>query len=186
MIRLTLAAVALIAVVGTPTARGQNPDETQRLKDRIELLETKLKLAEKEIESLKSELKLAKRSSEKPAASVSKQPSLSDLLVDGAVFKYRAKFVTGDRHEGGGTITIDSREGNTFRGTRTGGSDKGVINTYKFKGTIRGNRATVETLNAPINVRVNWELRKDGSSIATEGVMPGGGLVRGSLTPEDK
>lgn len=60
MTRFALSAVALIVAAGMPV-RGDDLDETKRLKERIELLAGKLKNAEKEIELLKKELELAKK-----------------------------------------------------------------------------------------------------------------------------
>ena len=55
MVRYTMLAVALLALTGASNARAQDTDETKRLKDKIELLETKLKLAERDIQDLKKE-----------------------------------------------------------------------------------------------------------------------------------
>lgn len=61
MARFMLVPVVLFLLASGPAVRGQDTNETKRLKERVELLETKLKLAEKENELLKKELEAFKK-----------------------------------------------------------------------------------------------------------------------------
>jgi hypothetical protein len=95
--------------------RGQDSDEVKRLKERNELLETKLKLAELQIENLKKDiedLKAHKPSTEKEGT----KKSLSDLLTEGKVLSGTVQSTKGNRVGGEMTLTITSRDKRKIKG----------------------------------------------------------------------
>lgn len=139
-------------------------DEIAQLtKDRLVLENEKANL-EKEVAQLKS------GGAKKPA---SKEPTLSDLFVVGAVFTGKSEVVAGlDRgNTGSGTMTITARDGDSFSATNVYFLDKDKsTGTAELKGTIIGpNKAKWNRQDGPVANEVQAMLRKDGMYIDTIG-----------------
>lgn len=187
MARFTMLAVALFTLAVETSARGQDSDQVKLLKKEIETLQAKLETANLKIEKLQADLDKARKGEAKPAAAAGKQVAIGDLLPEGATLSNLYQFQTGDRHKGSGTLTIASRDGDSFTGTLVGGTDGKPAKTAEVKGKIRGmTTVTIRSVNLPTDWEVTGTLRKDGSCIEWSGNMPGSGSVKGTLTPAKK
>ena len=188
MIRFTMLAVALLTLVGASSARGQDTDEVTRLKEKIELLQAKLETAALKIEKLEKELALTTKGGEKPVAAAKATP-LSDILVAGAVLSNKSEHTAGPFRgaTGKGTLTITSREGNSFKGTTTWVSDQDKSSgSGEIAGTISGNSATWKAVDNPVQNEVKGTLRADGSYIDAIGKNAKGTVIKVTLKVEKK
>ncbi len=102
-----------VVLLSGANVRGQDSDEVKRLKERNELLETKLKLAELQLDQLKKEVEQLKAKTPGGEKDVTKKQSLSDLLPEG-------KNITGTMvsaqtgKDGTVTFSITDRDGKKF------------------------------------------------------------------------
>ncbi len=187
MIRFTMLAVALLTLVGASSARGQDTDEVTRLKEKIELLQAKLETAALKIEKLEKELALTTKGGEKSAAA--KATPLSDILVAGAELSSKSEHTAGPFRggTGKGTLTITSREGNSFKGTTTWVNDQDKSSgSGEIAGTISGNSATWKAVDNPVQNEVKGTLRADGSYIDAIAKNAKGTIIKVTLKVEKK
>src|SRR5262245_39966832 len=117
---VVLAVVLLVAFVA-PGASGQDTEEVKRLKDRVAILEAKVKRAEAENAQLKQEVAQLKAAAK-------------DGFAKGAVFD--------GRRQSGGKVThtlkleVTSRQGASFKGVLSLSSTGGAgVRTVKVDGT---------------------------------------------------
>lgn len=145
MIRSILLATGFFVAAGVSHVRGQNADEVSRLKERIELLELKLKVAEREIQDLKEENRKLKGG---PA--MEKTRTLAEVLTSGAMIQGEFKFSNPEMTEGQWKLKIDERTGGRFKGkysakiTKPNKSDPVEVDA---EGTISGNQITFSPVN---------------------------------------
>lgn len=143
MIRLALLAVSLVVLPGASGVRGQDTEEVKKLKERIELLEAKLKQAEIEIAQLRAKTPGGEKEAPKKA-------SLSDLLTVGKILSGNYRSAKGNGLEGGGevVITIGERDGKKVKASGVlKPSSKDAQNiTIDYEGEIEGVRLTLRSV----------------------------------------
>ncbi len=134
MVRFTMLAVALLVLTGASNARGQDTDEVKRLKEKVELLETKLKLAERDIQDLKKENDQLKASGAKDGAA--KKEGLPTLAVGS---RWEGKLKWSDNSSLNTKFVVAKREGNDL--TLTQENEDGA--TFEWVCTVKGERVEV-------------------------------------------
>ena len=155
------AIMVLALLLSAPNVRGDDSDEVKRLKERIELLETKLKLAERDIEDLKKEnasLRSNQPASEKPSS----KKTLSERLPEGTVAS-GAYNQFGLKGRGETTLTVTGREGNKLTGTMhlkfTDAAGKVTEKEGNVEGEINGILLTLKTAGEAGKVSLTVSLR---------------------------
>ena len=164
MIRYSLLTVALVILVSGSNIRGQDSDEVKRLKERNELLETKLKLANSQIENLKNEIKDLK--AQKPGEKEGGKKSLSDLLPEGKIIAGDFAFTKGSNASGTITLTIKERKGNKVKCTSV------IVENVKdsqpkerdLEGDIDGVLLSVRTVGTSVKMTMKVEMKGDSLS----------------------
>jgi hypothetical protein len=174
-------ATVLLFLLCTPVAAEEKSIE--QLEERIELLKKENELLEKENALLKKEIEqLSAVDKKKPFQAKAK---LSDIFVVGAKFSTRSEHIVGPTKgtTGIGTMTITSRDGDSFTATNTWKLEKdGTSGTGEVKGTITSpNRARWKRVDAPSGNDVIATLRPDGAYIDTIGKNANGLVIRGVI-----
>jgi hypothetical protein len=168
------AIVATAFVLGFSLFAGQvsaqDSDAIELLTREVELLQRENDLLMRENDILKDQIEELKGGGTKKPAST-KSPTLSDLFVVGAVFPSKSEHVAGPTRgiTGSGTLTITSRDGDSFTGTNAWVVDQDKTSgTGEIKGTITGhNTAKWRRVDAPIGNQVIARLRADGAYVDT-------------------
>lgn len=156
VIRGVASLVAVAFVLGS--VRGEDTDEVKRLKEKVASLETKLKLAEKEIEHLKKELSLTDRSNLKNLA----KKTLSDRVRIDTVLAGDESFDRGGVI-GFLTITITHREGNKVKASyiwKSKRKDKGVT-TRDLEGEINLNQLSFHSVGLASKINISLSMNGD-------------------------
>lgn len=179
MVSYRLATVTLVLLVTAPIVRAQDPDEVKRLKERIELLEAKLKLAERDKEDLRKEVERLKSSRPAPTKTATKE-TLSDRLPEGSVIS-GAYNQFGVKGSGEVTLTVTGRDGNKVRGTMflkfKDPAGKVTEKEGNVEGEINGILLTLKTAGEAGKVSLTVSLKGN----VLEGKWPGSGGGRGTL-----
>lgn len=131
------ALVALILVA--PGVRGTDSDDVKRMRERIDLLETRLKLAEAEMEAMKKEIEILK--GRNGLGGRERARTLSDILQDGATIAGDFRFTNVKVAPGEISLTVKDREGKKFRGTYRAKSHQSEF-VSDVEGEITGDQIT--------------------------------------------
>lgn len=151
MFRLAIGSVLAAWALTTAGARAEDASEVKRLKEKIELLEAKLKVAEAEIERLKS------AKPEKPPAG---KTSLSDRLKRDVV-------LTGDwKYEKGGTygtvtLQITHRDGDKVKAIWVSKIKGKSLGDEPMEGDINGTLLTLKRVGSAIQLNMSASLEGD-------------------------
>ncbi|MDB5309927.1 MAG: hypothetical protein JWO38_4129 [Gemmataceae bacterium] len=161
----SLAFAVLAVLVADSSVRGQDSDEVKRLKERIELLETKLKLAEAQNTLLQDKYERLKKESEQAPTKQpgsAKNQSLTQLLPQGKVIT-GTWLNTSDKNSGDITISITERDKEQVKAR--------VVLTFKNKtpnqeydvvGEVVGVKLTLKTIGSAITINIDLEYKGDG------------------------
>lgn len=174
MFRFSVASAVFVILVSGTHVRAQDADEVKRLKERIELLEARLKLAEKENARLRMEIEEFKAGEleDREGAKI----RLSDLLPEGKVIAGDFRSIV--RDEGGKvTISISERDGRKVKATGvTQIKDKDPID-HLFEGEVKGSQLTLRSVGGPSKINITVILKGEG----LEGTWSTSNLNKGTV-----
>lgn len=163
-----LVAAVVLVFLSTSVVRAQD-DVAQKLiraMEQIQELQKEIDKLKQENAKLEEALEQANGGGEKQAR---KKVTLNDLFAVGAVFTVKSEHIGGpDRGlTGTGTVTITSRDGDSFTASNTWVLDRDKTNgTSEIKGTIiSANRAKWKRADGPIPSETIATLRSDGEYI---------------------
>ena len=167
-VRVTAFALGVLLLAGHASA--QEPDGVARLKKEVELLKRENDVLTRENAMLKKDIEQLKAGGVKKPAPAN-APSLSDILVVGAVLTGKTEHIGGPfrGNTGTGTMTITSRDGDSFTATNVwvANQDK-ATGSAEVKGTILSRKgAKWKAVDAPISNESVATLRPDGLYIET-------------------
>jgi hypothetical protein len=163
MMRCSVAAAVTFLFIATPCVRAEDSDEVKRLKERIEILETKLELAEKENGLLRKEIELLKGNEPSPGKTSTKK-SLSERLPEGTVIT-GVYIQVGVKGTGEITLTVTGRDGNKIKGTThlkfTDSVGKVIEKDGDVEGEINGTLLNLKSVGRAVKTNLTVSLKGD-------------------------
>lgn len=176
----TAFALGVFLLAGQASAQGA--DELARLKKEVELLKRENNVLMRENVLLKKDIEQLKAGGAKKPEPA-KAPTLSDILVAGAVLTGKSEHIAGPTRgvTGSGTMTVTSRDGDSFTATNTWVVDQDKsTGTVEIKGTIISRKgAKWKAVDLPISNESVATLRPDGLYIETLAKTAKGTVIKG-------
>lgn len=169
--------------VASPSSSLAQESSAEQFEEKIKLLMKENELLSKEIALLKMEIDQLKTKERKPAPQG--RANLNDIMVVGAKFSTRSLHTVGPTRgtTGIGTMTITSRDGNSFTATNTWMVEKdGTSGSGQIQGKITAsNKMHWRRVDTPNGMYVEAILRKDGLFIDTHGKNASGLETKGVI-----
>ncbi len=182
---LSLSLLLTLLVASLSSASAQDATKAQ-LEDKVKQLTKENEMLSREIAVLKAEMEQLKALKNKePKNPPQNKLDLNNIFVVGAKFTTRSQHTAGPTRgtTGTGTMTVTSRDGDSFTATNTWFIEKdGTSGSGQIQGKITApNKMRWKRVDAPNGMEVQATLRPDGLFIDTFGRNPNGLEIKGVI-----